>query len=115
MRSVLVASAMLAGCTASKPAVTELPTGRRALDLALERTGTCLVRRDPTFRRYRIADERDSYSGRPRFLLVERNDTGGLPQLVVEGAGRQLTVYGPLADAALTGRIRRWGSGDRSC
>ena len=37
---------------------------------------------DPTFRAYRMANELDSHSGRPRFLLVPATNYGGLPLLL---------------------------------
>ena len=75
----------------------------------------------PAFRPFRFANELNSMSGQPRFLLVPAKNFGGLPQLVVQasGPGGQVTVFGPLTDGRLAPRIRsdiaRWQGGDASC
>lgn len=77
--------------------------------------------KDPAFRGYRFANELNSMSGQPRFLLVPAKNFGGLPALVVQaqGAKPDLQVFGPLMQEPLGKRIesdvRRWASGSSSC
>ena len=76
---------------------------------------------DADFRDYRMANELNSFSGTPRFLLVPAKDYGGKPLLVVQARGNSssVEVFGPLTGEALGGRISadigRWRSGDNSC
>ena len=78
--------------------------------------------RDPAFRDYSFANELNSFTGRPRFLLVPRGNFGGRPLLVVqaEGSAGSVTAFGPLVDDAQTGSrvtsdVRRWSRGEQAC
>jgi hypothetical protein len=77
--------------------------------------------KDPAFKPYRMANELNSFSGRPRFLLVPAKHYEGKPLLVVqaEGTAPNVQAFGPLLDEALgeriTSDIRRWSSGSSSC
>ena len=76
---------------------------------------------DPAFRSYSFANELDSHSGRPRFLIVPRADYGGRPLLVVQAEGPQgsISTFGPLLGEAIGLRIQsdiaRWRAGETSC
>ena len=76
---------------------------------------------DSAFRGYSFANELNSFSGRPRFLLVPKGDFGGRPLLVVqaEGPAGEVTRFGPLLDSPqgprISADIRRWASGDTGC
>ena len=69
------------------------------------------------YRSLAIADERDSYSNRPRVLLVDRGNPTGRPKLVAESYGpkARLDVYGPLATPRRKAAIRRFGAGGTDC
>ena len=77
--------------------------------------------KDPAFRPYRMANELNSFSGQPRFLLVPVDDYGGRPLLVVQarGSSPRVEVFGPLLGEPLGARIgadvNRWSSGDGAC
>jgi hypothetical protein len=77
--------------------------------------------KDPAFRDYRMADELNSFSGRPRFLLVPAKHPEHKPLLVVqaEGAPPKLEAFGPLMQEALGARIgadvTRWSKGEAGC
>jgi len=79
--------------------------------------------KDPTFRNYRMADELNSYTGKPRLLIVPRKNPGGLPKLVAEAQKRggrvQFAAYGPLIDSKdgprLHTDLRKWASGRTTC
>ena len=76
---------------------------------------------DKAFRDYSFANELNSFSGRPRFLVVPKSNFGGRPLLVVqaEGAAGQVTAFGPLMDQSegsrISADIKRWTGGDSSC
>jgi hypothetical protein len=77
--------------------------------------------KDPAFRPYRLANELNSFTGQPRFLLVPSKDYGGRPLLVVQARGNssRVEVFGPLMQQPLGTRIQtdvgRWMLGDASC
>lgn len=77
--------------------------------------------KDPAFKTYRFANELNSMSGQPRFLLVPVKNFGGLPALVVQARGPagKLEAFGPLMQEPLGARIesdlRRWNTGSSSC
>ena len=77
--------------------------------------------KDPAFRSYRFANELNSMSGQPRFLLVPAKNFGGLPALVVQARGNssQVETFGPVLSEPLGARIssdiNRWRSGDQAC
>ncbi len=76
---------------------------------------------DPDFARYQLAPELDSYSGRPRILVVERKQPGGRPSLVVQAEGdpARMEAFGPLMGGATGARItkdvNRWVGGSKGC
>ncbi len=80
-----------------------------------------IASKDPAFKSYSLANELNSFSGTPRFLLVPKNNYGGKPLLVVQARGNSSAIeaFGPLMDDALGSRIgsdlRRWQTGDGSC
>jgi hypothetical protein len=77
--------------------------------------------KDPDFKAYRMANELNSFSGRPRFLLVPAKNFEGKPLLVVqaEGPAPDLQAFGPLMQEPLGTRIasdlKRWAAGSSSC
>ncbi|WP_136656930.1 hypothetical protein [Nitratireductor sp. XY-223] len=76
---------------------------------------------DRGFRAYRLAPELNSFSGRPRILIVPANRPQDRPLAVVEGQGSPATIsaYGPLMSDPVGNRIaadvRRWSGGAKSC
>ena len=76
---------------------------------------------DPQFAEFRMAPELVSFSGRPRILLVPRNNPNGLPLAVIEATGTNTTinVYGPALARPVGNRIRtdvaRWSAGPTAC
>ena len=77
--------------------------------------------KDPAFSKYRMANELNSFSGRPRILLVPARKPEANPLLVVqaEGAPARMQAFGPLMDGEHGSRIasdvRRWSAGDTGC
>lgn len=122
---VLLAFAFVAGCQAGpKPAANT--SGKSAALRTMEHVASNAHRcwfasKDPAFRDYRMADELNSFSGRPRFLLVPAKHPEHKPLLVVqaEGAPPKLEAFGPLMQEALGARIgadvTRWSKGEAGC
>jgi hypothetical protein len=77
--------------------------------------------KDPAFKSYRFANELNSMSGQPRFLLVPAKNFGGLPALVVQARGNssQVEMFGPMLKeplgARVTADVNRWQTGDQGC
>lgn len=122
----LVALALLAGCQSGTTPPAEVSQGKSAALRNMEQVAIAAHRcwfasRDPAFSDYSFANELNSFTGRPRFLLVPRGNFGGRPLLVVqaEGAAGNVTAFGPLMDqpagARISADIRRWSSGDGNC
>ncbi|MCY6380365.1 hypothetical protein [Hoeflea prorocentri] len=76
---------------------------------------------DRAFRAYRLAPELNSFSGRPRILIVPGGRPQDRPLAVIEAQGTPATVsaYGPLMSQSAGNRIaadtRRWAGGGSSC
>ena len=100
--------------------------GKSAALRAMEQVATAAHRcwfasGDSAFRGYSFANELNSFSGKPRFLLVPKNNFGGKPLLVVqsEGPSGRVDVFGPIMQQPLGQRVsadvQRWASGDAGC
>jgi hypothetical protein len=119
--------ATLAACQSDpKPAAPVAASGKSAALRNMEQVAIAAHRcwfasKDPAFRDYSFANELNSFTGRPRFLLVPRGNFGGRPLLVVqaEGASGTVAAFGPLMDGAAASRISadisRWSAGGTAC
>ena len=127
VRLALLAAAGLAlvSCQ-SAPKTTPVPSGKSASLLAMEQVAISahkcwIASKDPAFKPYQMANELNSYSGTPRFLLVPAKHYGGKPLLVVQAQGNssRVDVFGPLMNEPLGARIgsdiARWQAGNPSC
>lgn len=127
---------VLAGCQAEKgnqsspDLALKSSTSPSEMVVSLARTAqTCWFKsKDPVFAKYRLASEVNSYAGRPRFLLVPKNNPGGLPELVVQaeragtaasGKYTNVQTFGPLLRSGngkrISDDVKRWAKGDKSC
>ncbi|WOC17189.1 hypothetical protein [Pseudochrobactrum sp. MP213Fo] len=76
---------------------------------------------DPDFKKYSLAPELVSFTGRPRILVVPARNPNDRPLLVVqaEGSPARMERFGPMMQSPLADRIMRdtarWASGQRSC
>ncbi|MEK1864418.1 hypothetical protein ACU8L5_10760 [Rhizobium leguminosarum] len=76
---------------------------------------------DPAFAAYKLAPELNSFSGRPRILLVHKGSPESRPLLVVqaEGSPSRLQAFGPMMQEPVAGRIttdvNRWSAGNKAC
>ena len=123
---LLTALAFLAACQSSPsrpvPGGADKSAALRNMEQVAIAAHRCwFAANDPAFRGYSFANELNSFSGRPRFLLVPKGDFAGRPLLVVqaEGAAGRVSAFGPLMHGAEGTRIRtdidRWAAGNSSC
>ena len=119
----LLAPAALAGCQSAPPPP---PSGKSAALRNMEMVATAAHRcwvasKDAAFRDTSFANELNSFSGQPRFLLVPKGNFGGRPLLVVQAQGPagRVEAFGPLMDGPHGDRIRadiaRWAAGAPGC
>jgi hypothetical protein len=122
----LAALAILAGCQAEREQAPVGGGGKSASLRVMEQVATAAYKcwfasKDPAFRQYAFANELNSMSGQPRFLLVPKKNFGGRPLLVVQARGlsSRVEAFGPLLDEPLGSRVRadvlRWSRGDAGC
>lgn len=114
---------LVAGCQSGRPAApaassAALPTMER---IALGANGCWFKSGDAAFKAYRLAPELNSFSGRPRILIVPRKSPESRPLAVVEAEGQpaRLQAFGPLMSEPVGTRIaadvRRWAAGGKGC
>ena len=118
-------AALTASCHAQRAPMITLNDSHTALStmerIAVAANGCWFKSADPAFARYVMAPELNSFTGRPRFLVVERSQPTGRPLLVVQAEGNpaKLAAFGPLmggpTGARINADISRWAGGNRSC
>jgi hypothetical protein len=127
----LLALPLFLGCQAKEaeapPLTTTMISSQKPASAvaSIARTAqTCWFKsKDKSFRIYRIANEVNSFAGKPRFLIVPRKNPGGLPLLVVEaqqvGGKTSISAFGPLLNTAdgrrILGDVNRWSRGETAC
>lgn len=122
--ALLACAVALAACTTAKPR--PAPSASRAALPMMERVAlganACWFKsKDPAFAGYRLAPELNSFSGRPRILLVKAHSPESRPLLVVQAEGNpaRLDAFGPMMGEAVSGRItadvNRWAQGGSGC
>ncbi|MGO7899903.1 hypothetical protein ACC719_20815 [Rhizobium ruizarguesonis] len=114
-------AAMVAACQTPAPTGPNraaLPTMER---VALGANACWFKSGDPAFAAYKLAPELNSFSGRPRILLVNKGSPESRPLLVVqaEGSPSRLQAFGPMMSEPVAGRIttdvNRWSAGSKAC
>ena len=117
----------LAACTTRAPDYLEYAAHQDTNTVAAriaERVGACwFTGGNRSFSRFAYAPELNSFSGRPRILVVPKADPAGLPQLVIEvSKGKLATVvklFGPLLASrhgtAIQRDVERWADGGTEC
>jgi hypothetical protein len=129
LRLVIVAAAaalLVAACQTTPQGYVLLHAGQAPLDAAeniANKVGTCWFKNGGgAFEGFSYAPELSS-PDRPRVLIVNADDPGGLPQLVIEAVkakrGTDIRLFGPLMETDQASRIRRdvafWAGGGRNC
>lgn len=120
---VAASLSLVAGCQSNGPASppassAALPTMER---VALGANGCWFKSGDPAFKAYRLAPELNSFSGRPRILLVPRKSPEARPLAVIQAEGHpaRLQAFGPLLSEPVGTRIaadvQRWAAGGQGC
>jgi hypothetical protein len=130
---VLACASALAACQAGSPSdALSLKTSNGATETVVaiaQAAQTCWFKsKDRAFTGFRLANEVNSPSGRPRFLLVPKNNPAGLPLLVVQaekkgsattGTYTAVQAFGPLLDtpngARINSDVQRWATGNSAC
>lgn len=123
--TAFLALALLTACQSNTPAPPPA-SGKSASLRAMEQVAIAahkcwFASKDPAFKPYRMANELNSFTGNPRFLLVPAKNYGGLPLLVVQAQGNspRVEAFGPLLSeplgARISGDLARWQGGDASC
>ncbi|PDS67713.1 hypothetical protein CO653_05445 [Rhizobium anhuiense] len=115
-------AAMVAACQTPAPTTSPnrgaLPTMER---VALGANACWFKSGDPAFAAYKLAPELNSFSGRPRILVVHKGSPESRPLLVVqaEGSPSRLQAFGPMMQEPVAGRIaadvNRWSAGNKAC
>lgn len=123
--AVLICAAALSSCQSNK--ASQAPAAVRSAALpVMERITTganaCWFRtKDPAFAQYRMAPELNSFSGKPRLLLVAKHSPESRPLLVImaEGDPARLQAFGPIMQGALhdkiTAGVNHWARGNAGC
>ena len=115
-------AAMVAACQTPAPTTGPnrgaLPTMER---VALGANACWFKSGDPAFAAYKLAPELNSFSGRPRILVVHKGSPESRPLLVVQAEGNpaKMQAFGPMMSEPVAGRIAadvtRWSGGNRAC
>lgn len=128
-RAGLVAALSMVGCSAKPPAQDYLSyrgaeePARLAARLSEQVRSCWFAEGEQGFAGYLYVPELNSFSGRPRILIVRASDPAGLPRLVVQasavGSGSEVRLFGPMLGEAQAQRIERdvgrWAGGAREC
>jgi hypothetical protein len=124
--AILACVFFTAACQTTQQGYVLLHAGQDPLDVAqniANKVGTCwFKRKSSAFKDLSYAPELSS-PDRPRVLLVDASDPGGLPKLVIEAVkakrGTDIRLFGPLMDTDNASRIRRdvafWAGGGHTC
>lgn len=89
--------------------------------IALAANSCWFKSKDKDFRGYSLAPELNSFTGRPRILVVPARNPALRPLLVVQAQGNPARVeaFGPMMQESHGGRIaadvNRWASGQSGC
>ncbi|MBB3947959.1 hypothetical protein GGQ73_003932 [Rhizobium skierniewicense] len=115
----------VAACQSDRKPATSASTSQAALPVmervALGANACWFKSGDPAFKAYRLAPELNSFSGRPRILLVPRNSPESRPMLVVQAEGNpaKIDAFGPAMNEPHSARIstdvKRWANGGKGC
>jgi hypothetical protein len=123
--AVVLSAAALSSCQSQKAAQSPATVRSAALPV-MERITTganaCWFRtKDPAFAAYRMAPELNSFSGKPRLLLVAKHSPESRPLLVImaEGDPARLQAFGPIMQGPMhdkiTAGVNHWARGNTGC
>ena len=114
---------LLAGCTQTGQSSGDGGPQQMMVGVAKQVQACWFGKKDPALKGYTMAPEINSYTGKPRILIVPRNNPGGLPKLVAQAErinGRtQFSSFGPMLATSdgprLDKSLRAWARGSKTC
>ena len=117
----LAASVALAACSQT----TKQDSSPRAtmVQVAKQVQACWFAKKDLAMKGFTMAPEINSFTGKPRILIVPKNNPGGLPKLVAQAESQNgrtnFVTFGPLLSTAdgprLEASLRSWAQGSRTC
>lgn len=113
----------LASCqtSAPRPAAADRSALSTMERVALGASACWFKSGDAAFAAYKLAPELNSFSGRPRILVVHKGSPESRPLLVVQAEGNpaKLQAFGPIMSEPVSARVaadvNRWSAGSKSC
>ena len=119
----ILLSIALSGCQQTSKASKGPGPQAIMVHVARQAQACWFVKKDPAFSEFRMATELNSHSGRPRILIVPKNNPAGLPKLVVQAERivgiSGVSTFGPLLDtdngARIQDAVSKWAAGGKSC
>jgi hypothetical protein len=124
---ILAGVSIVAACQSAPQDYAEFHAPQSPVNVAsriAENVGACWFGgARPAFADYSYAPELNSYSNRPRVLIVPKAEPHGLPKLVIEASaakrGSSIKLFGPLMASseapAISRDVERWASGASGC
>ncbi|MBB3440644.1 hypothetical protein [Rhizobium sp. BK379] len=115
-------AALVAACQSSTPVTGPDRSALSTMERVALGANSCWFKSgDAAFAAYRLAPELNSFSGRPRILVVHKGSPESRPLLVVQAEGNpaKMQAFGPMMSEPAAGRIAadvtRWSGGNRAC
>ena len=125
--AVIASVSLLASCQSAPKDYAEFHAAQAPVNVATriaENVRACWFGGErAAFADYSYAPELNSYSNRPRVLIVPKAEPHGLPKLVIEASaakrGSSVKLFGPLMASseapAISRDVQRWASGASGC
>ncbi|MBD9453086.1 MAG: hypothetical protein AAAC50_03195 [Rhizobium altiplani] len=120
--AIAATAALVASCQSNTPAKGPDRSALSTMERVALGANACWFKSgDAAFAAYRLAPELNSFSGRPRILVVHKGSPESRPLLVVQAEGNpsKLDAFGPMMQGATGPRIvkdvTRWASGGKAC
>jgi hypothetical protein len=120
--TVAAVGAAVVSCQSKAPSVGPDRSALSTMERVAVGANSCWFKSgDAAFAAYKLAPELNSFSGRPRILVVHRASPESRPLLVVqaEGSPAKLQAFGPMMSEPVSARIatdvNRWSAGGRNC
>ena len=122
--SLTILALALSGCQQTSNKATKGPSPQTIMVRVASQAQLCWFKKsDPAFTNFSMATELNSHAGRPRVLIVPKNNQAGLPKLVIQAERivgiSGVSTFGPLLDSSDGARIQdsvsKWAAGNKSC
>ena len=127
---LLTCACLVAACTKTEPPEVTVAnklkqeSAQALMVRVAKQVQTCwFKRKDSALKQYKMAAEINSFSGKPRILIVPRNKPTALPKLVAQaqkiGGRNRFESFGPLLQSSagprLNASLNRWANGSKTC